>query len=92
MPARMHNQIGIKEREQIMSTSASQIPVRPIPAKPAPLPEVPADKPLNEAAWNAWAAKGQAEDNRSRAALLMVLKWGAVPVLILAALAYRFLL
>ena len=45
----------------------------------------PATKPLDEAVWQAWVSKGRAQDRRSRAALIKVIKWAGVAGLIAAA-------
>lgn len=48
--------------------------------------EAPATKPLDERAWQAWIAKGRADERRSAAAYLKVVKWALIAVLLLAAL------
>jgi hypothetical protein len=49
--------------------------------------ESPPAKPLDEAVWQAWKAKGRAQDKRGREARIKALKWGSmVALLSLAAL------
>jgi hypothetical protein len=40
---------------------------------------------LNEAVWNAWVAKGRAQEKRSRAVFMKALKWFFIVGLIAAA-------
>jgi hypothetical protein len=47
--------------------------------------EHPPITPLNEAVWDAWKAKGLAEDRRSSVARLTALKWVSISVLFAAA-------
>ena len=46
---------------------------------------VPAEKQLDEAAWQAWLAKGRARNLRSHAALMKVVKWVSIGALLAAA-------
>ena len=45
----------------------------------------PASKPLDEAIWQAWKAKGRAQDKRSREARIKALKWGSIVALLAVA-------
>lgn len=45
----------------------------------------PAARPLDEAVWQAWVAKGRAHDRRSSAARIRALKWASVAGLLGAA-------
>src|SRR5690349_20812884 len=45
----------------------------------------PAAKPLDEAAWQAWSARGRAHDWRSSAARISVVKWASIAALVGAA-------
>jgi len=47
--------------------------------------ETPAMKPLDEAVWQAWKAKGRARDRQGRAARIKALKWGSIVVLLTVA-------
>ena len=38
----------------------------------------PASKPLDEAVWQAWKAKGRAQDKRGRETRIKALKWGSI--------------
>jgi hypothetical protein len=40
--------------------------------------EQPSPKPLDEALWHAWVAKGRAQDRRSKAARVRVVKWVSI--------------
>ncbi len=42
-------------------------------------------KPLDEAAWQAWGAKGRAEDRRDSATRLKAVKWVSIAALLVAA-------
>jgi uncharacterized protein DUF6804 len=44
--------------------------------------ETPASKPLDEAVWHAWKAKGRAEDRRDRESRIKALKWGSIVALL----------
>ena len=44
----------------------------------------PATRPLDEAAWQAWVAKGHAQDRRSIAARIKAVKWTAIVALLAA--------
>src|SRR5512132_2595369 len=46
---------------------------------------VPVVKQLDEAAWQAWLAKGRARNLRSHAALMKVVKWVSIGALLAAA-------
>jgi hypothetical protein len=46
---------------------------------------IPASKPLDEAVWQKWLAKGRAQDQRRRAALAKVMKWAGIVGLLAAA-------
>jgi hypothetical protein len=46
---------------------------------------IPASKPLDEAVWQKWLAKGRARDQRRRAALAKVIKWAGIVGLLAAA-------
>ena len=45
----------------------------------------PASKPLDEAVWQAWKAKGRAQDKRGREARIKALKWGSIVALLAVA-------
>jgi hypothetical protein len=45
----------------------------------------PAAKPLNEALWRAWIARGRAQDRRSSAARIKAVKWVSIAGLLAAA-------
>ena len=45
----------------------------------------PAAKPLDEAAWQAWSARGRAHDRRSSAVRISAVKWASIAVLLGAA-------
>jgi hypothetical protein len=45
----------------------------------------PAARPLDEAVWQAWVAKGRAQDRRSRAAQINAVKWASIAGLLGAA-------
>jgi len=45
----------------------------------------PAAKPLDETVWEAWSARGRAQDRRSSAARISAVKWASIAVLIGAA-------
>jgi uncharacterized membrane protein YoaK (UPF0700 family) len=42
-------------------------------------------KPLDEAAWQAWGAKGRAQDKRDSAAHMKAVKWVSIAALLVAA-------
>lgn len=42
-------------------------------------------KPLDEAVWQAWKAKGRAQDKRGREARIKALKWGSIAALLAVA-------
>ncbi len=50
--------------------------------KPATAWEAPAVKPLDEAVWQAWIAKGRARDRQSRETRTKVLMWGSIVALL----------
>ena len=45
----------------------------------------PAARPLDEAVWQAWVAKGRAQDRRSSAARINAVKWASIVALLAAA-------
>jgi hypothetical protein len=45
----------------------------------------PASEPLNEAVWQAWVAKGRAQDRRSSATRIKAVKWASIAGLLAAA-------
>ena len=45
----------------------------------------PAARPLDEAVWQAWVAKGRAQDRRSSAARIRAVKWASIAGLLAAA-------
>lgn len=45
----------------------------------------PATRPLDEAVWQAWVAKGRAQDRRSSAAGIKAVKWASIAGLLAAA-------
>ena len=45
----------------------------------------PASEPLNEAVWEAWFAKGRAQDRRSSATRIKAVKWASIAALLTAA-------
>ena len=45
----------------------------------------PASEPLNEAVWQAWVAKGRAQDRRSSAIRIRAVKWASIAGLLAAA-------
>jgi hypothetical protein len=47
--------------------------------------ETPPAKPLDEVAWNAWVAKGRAQDWRDDAAQVAAMKWVSIVTLLAAA-------
>ena len=47
--------------------------------------ETPAVKPLDEAVWQAWIAKGRARDSKGRETRMKVLKWGSIVALLAVA-------
>ena len=55
--------------------------------RPAATWEAPAVKPLDEAVWQAWKAKGRAHDRQGRETRIKALQWGSIVALLaLAAL------
>jgi len=44
--------------------------------------EAPAVKPLDEAVWQAWKAKGRARDRQGRETRIKALKWGSIVALL----------
>lgn len=68
---------AMKERYE-MSTSVGLQELREVR-------EPPLSKPLDEAVWQAWIAKGRAHDRRSRAARVKAVKWVSVAALLVAA-------
>jgi hypothetical protein len=52
---------------------------------PRPVWETPQAKPLNEAVWQAWVAKGRAQEWRSGALHLKAAKWASIAALAAAA-------
>lgn len=77
-----HNTTAMRdqEREKYMS--------KPFAVKESPTAwESPPVKPLDEAVWQAWKAKGRAQDKQCREARMKALKWGSmVGLLAVAAL------
>lgn len=53
--------------------------------RPATTWEAPPVKPLDEAAWQAWKAKGRAQDRQGRETRMKVLKWGSIVALLAVA-------
>ena len=53
--------------------------------RPAATWEVPAVKPLDEAVWQAWKAKGRAQDRQGRETRIKALKWGSIVALLVVA-------
>lgn len=47
--------------------------------------ESPPVKPLDEAVWQAWKAKGRAQDRKGREARIKALKWGSIIALLAVA-------
>jgi len=47
--------------------------------------ESPPVKPLDEAVWQAWKAKGRAQDRQAREARIKALKWGSIVALLAVA-------
>ena len=47
--------------------------------------ESPPVKPLDEAVWQAWKAKGRAQDRQARDARIKALKWGSIVALLAVA-------
>ena len=47
--------------------------------------EPPVVKPLDEAVWQAWVAKGRAQERRSSAAHMKAVKWVSIAALLVAA-------
>src|SRR5690348_13950648 len=47
--------------------------------------EPPAVKPLDEAVWQAWKAKGRARDRQGRETRIKALKWGSIIALLAVA-------
>jgi hypothetical protein len=45
----------------------------------------PATRPLDEAVWQAWVAKGHAQDRRGSAARITAVKWASIVALLAAA-------
>ena len=45
----------------------------------------PATRPLDEAVWQAWVAKGRAQDRKSTAARIKAVKWASIAALLAAA-------
>lgn len=54
-------------------------------SKSTPVWEPPAVKPLDEAVWRAWGAKGRAHDRRDSATRIKAVKWISIAVLLVAA-------
>jgi hypothetical protein len=46
--------------------------------RPTTTREAPAAKPLDEAVWQAWIAKGRARDRQGRETRIRALKWGSI--------------
>jgi hypothetical protein len=53
--------------------------------KPAAKWEAPAVKPLDEAVWKAWIARGRARDRQDRETGIKALKWGSIVALLAVA-------
>ena len=53
--------------------------------RPATTWEAPAVKPLDEAAWQAWIARGRARDRQGRETRMKALKWASIVVLLAVA-------
>jgi hypothetical protein len=53
--------------------------------RPAATWEAPAVKPLDEAVWQAWKAKGRARDRQARETRIKALKWGSIVALLVVA-------
>jgi hypothetical protein len=53
--------------------------------RPATTWEAPAVKPLDEAVWQAWKAKGRARDRQGLETRIKVLKWGSIVALLAVA-------
>ena len=53
--------------------------------RPAATWEAPAVKPLDEAVWQAWKAKGRARDRQGRETRIKALKWGSIVALLVVA-------
>jgi|SRR5579871_22163 len=53
--------------------------------RPAATWEAPAVKPLDEAIWQAWKAKGRARDRQARETRIKALKWGSIVALLVVA-------
>ena len=51
----------------------------------------PPARPLDEAVWQAWVAKGRAQDRRSRAAQIKAVKWVSIAGLLAAAVLWSHL-
>jgi len=61
-----------------MSTSIELMPSTEVSTSPEM-------KPLDEAAWQAWVAKGRAQERRSTTACIRAVKWLLIPGLAAAA-------
>jgi len=53
--------------------------------KPTTTWEAPAVKPLDEAVWQAWKAKGRARDRQGRETRIKSLQWGSIVALLAVA-------
>jgi len=53
--------------------------------RPATTWEAPAVKPLDEAVWQAWKAKGRARDRQGRETPIKALKWGSIVAMLAVA-------
>jgi hypothetical protein len=73
---RLHNDPD--SREIHMSDAVGQKQV-------TPAWESPAVKPLDEAIWQAWKAKGRAQDRQRRETSIRALKWGSIVALVVVA-------
>ena len=59
---------------------------KPVAAKKSTtVRESPPVKPLDEAVWRAWVAKGRARDRKGRETRMKVLKWGSIVALLAVA-------
>jgi hypothetical protein len=76
---RAYNQISREqEREEHMSKAVAV-------KNPTAAWESPPAKPLDEAVWQAWKAKGRARDTQGRKTRIRALKWGSIAALLTVA-------
>jgi len=75
---KLRTSYGATKERYDMSTSVGIQELREVRERPL-------SKPLDEAVWQAWVAKGRAQDGRGRAARVKAVKWVSAAALLVAA-------